>query len=271
MCYVVTDGSPFYMPQLRKALPASRTNLDPPDSSLKRSAPGRNSNVLPPVVTSSVAGMVPDSTSSGLISLPDGASSQSSLRQAVTNSGVSPGVTSSVGSSLGQALANSASPTARPAGGATGEFEELDMTIESFSQDVEDWKKMGLLDDDQDMVEAQENKKRDRSYANEVGISSRRDEGRLLAPFPMVPDPLEFVQQHLGLAELNAITAQPEERRQFWLVDYLKDILLTFPEEHQETILKAPKEERFFVMKKLFDELGLGAKNSSGHQDAGSG
>ena len=238
------------MPQLRRALPHSRTNLDPPDSPLKASVPSISSNGVPPVNLSS--GIVPDSVSSCLVPLPDSATSgQSSVRQAVINT-------------------SSSIPTASASGHTPSEFEDLDRTIESFSRDMEDWKEMGLLDD-HDMVDAKESKKRDRSYAVEINESGVRDSGELLAPFPMVPNPLEFVQQHLGHNELQGISAAPEEDRQYWLVEYLKNVLLKFPEEHQRTILKAPKDEHFFVMKKLYDELGLGKSNASGHEGAGSG
>ena len=236
------------MPQLARALPVSRTNLDPPDAvwsgvipvsatSGKTAVPDSTSSGGP--VSTSSAGVVPNSTSAG--------GQISSLRQAVI--GLGPGDPKGTGSS----------------------FDELDSTIEEFQQDITDWKEMGLVDDDNDPMDTRESvKKRSRGYAAKEVTSGRADEGDLLAPFPMEEKPVEFVRKYLGEEELQTILSLPPEDQQFWLMDYLKRTLLRFSEEQQNVILKAPKEKRFLVMRDLFRRLEAEGTPLGGEQ-GGSG
>jgi hypothetical protein len=120
----------------------------------------------------------PDTTTSkGLLATPDDMSS----------GGIFPdGTMSCSGSSLKKdvmKVTKTSSPTTK----------KLDLLIAEGESDVEDWKKMGLLDDDKEMTDTKESKKRERSYADEEGTSNATDVGELLAPFPWVSNPVDFV------------------------------------------------------------------------------
>lgn len=129
----------------------------------------------------------------------------------------------------------------------------VDAIIQEGEGDVEEWKTLGLLDDD-DMLDAKDSKKRDRGYAEEAGVAESTDQGEVLAPFPLVSHPALFVRDNLGATDFQEISQVAPNLHQEWLMTYLKNALLNLPQDLQEMVLAAPREQRFMVMKNLYQQ-----------------
>lgn len=220
------SGTAFVTPQLAQALPPVRLARDPPTAVTGGTLLPESSGAVPVAVTSGAG--------------------------AKTLSLVPFGSDKTTNSSLSEAV--------KEKWGESPQQKSLLKLIDEGKSDLQQGLSIFESDDDEEMNDAKDNLKRDHGHARQDGQSDASDQATLLAPFPLQPNPTEFVRLNMRQENHAAVQVVPWDEWQQWLMDSLKNVLFTFSEADRNSILSHPKEHRFSVLKHLHETCQSQAK-----------